>query len=461
VRYRPVYFQGLTGDSATKLGEVIRCLEPEPIDRTALGAEAARLRETHRLHWLFGRIAMTSGEAMTLVQRLPGWRRLLARLLWGYASDVPWLLRHRRSRAVACGAAGIARLRLSLLDRDIPLWLESPLQELTTDVEGRVDGAIVGRRGERIRVRASRGVILASGGFESNQAMRERHLPKPTSARWSAANGNNTGDGINAAVALGAATRHMGRGFWSSTYSYPGSTVAWLANLDKSYPGSCVVDAAGERIANESLDYMAFQEALYAKHTDVRPQVPSWMVFDARFRRRYFVGPISYGYVRPDWTLPRAYFASGFLSRGATLDELARAAGIDAGGLARTVAAMNGYARTGHDAQFGRGSGEHEMCFPDPTVGPSPFLAPIRQPPFYAIRMEPGDFGTIGGLVTDADARVLDHEGKPIAGLYAAGLTAAAVAPTYPSPGLSLGPAMVFAWQAARHMSSSTKGEEQ
>jgi 3-oxosteroid 1-dehydrogenase len=465
VRYRPVHFRGLTGDSATKLGEVVRCLEPEPIDRTALGAEAAQLRETHRLHWLFGRIAMTSGEAMTLVQRLPGWRRVFAQLLWGYVSDVPWLFRHRRSRAVACGAAGIARLRLSLIERGIPLWLESPFHELTTDADGRVDGAIVSRRGERVRVRACRGVVLACGGFESNQAMREQYLPKPTSARWSAANGNNTGDGINAGIALGAATRHMGRGFWSSTYCYPGSTVAWLANLDKSYPGSCVVNAAGERIANESLDYMAFQEALFAKHTEAQPQVPSWMVFDARFRRRYFVGPISYGYVRPDWTLPRAYFSSGFLSRGATLDELARAAGIDAGGLARTIAAMNEYARTGHDAQFGRGSGENEMCFPDPTVGPSPFLAPIREPPFYAIRMEPGDFGTIGGLVTDADARVLDADGAPIAGLYAAGLTAAAVAPTYPSPGLSLGPAMVFAWQAARHMTSSTtrsdQGEEQ
>jgi 3-oxosteroid 1-dehydrogenase len=461
VRYRPVYFRGLTGESATKVSEVVRCLEPEPIDRTVLGPEAAHLRETHRLHWLFGRIAMSSGEAMTLLQRMPGWRRVFAQRVWSYISDVPWVFSHRRSRAVACGAAGIARLRLSLVERGIPLWLESPFRELTTGVDGRVDGAIVSRRGKRVRVRARHGVILASGGFESNQAMREQHLPKPTSTRWSAANGNNTGDGINAGIALGAATRHMGRAFWSSTYSYPGSTIAWLANLDKSYPGSCVVNAAGERIANESLDYMEFQEALFSKHTDAQPQVPSWMVFDARFRRRYFVGPISYGYVRPDWTLPRSHFSSGFLSRGATLRELARTAGIDADGLERSVAAMNDYARTGHDAQFGRGSGENEMCFPDPTVGPNPFLAPIREPPFYAMRMEPGDFGTIGGLVTDADARVLDQSGAPIVGLYAAGLAAAAVAPTYPSPGLSLGPAMVLAWQAARHMAqlSSERAE--
>jgi 3-oxosteroid 1-dehydrogenase len=433
-----------------------RSMEPEPVNRDVLGVDAADLRDTHHMMWMFDRIAFTQVEAQVLMARMPGWRSALRRLLWQYLSDVPWVLTHRRSRRLACGAAGIARLRWSLQDRNIPLWLNAPMQDLLRAEGGRVVGATVLRGGERIVVRARCGVVLAAGGFEHNQAMREQYLPKPTRSDWSAAAGTNTGDAIRAAVAVGAATRLMSGGWWCSSIKAPDDPVPRLAIMEKSYPGSCVVNRRGRRIANESQNYITYQLELFARHSDSDPQVPAWMVFDARFRRSYFVGPLSTARFRPDWMLPRSYFTSGFLSRAGTIRELAGMAGIDREGLQQTIEAMNEYARTGKDLEFGRGEAAYDRYYADPSIKPNPCLAPIVEPPFYALRIEPGDFGTHGGLQTDTDARVLDSGGRPIAGLYAVGNCAAAVLPTYPGPGSTLGPAMTFAWQAARHLAGES-----
>ena len=433
-----------------------RSMEPEPVNRDVLGAESSRLRDTHHMMWMFDRIAFTQVEAQTLMVQMPGWRSLMGRLLWQYLSDVPWVLSHRRSRRLACGAAGIARLRWSLLDRNIPLWLNSPMKDLLRDEKGRVVGATVFRGGKRIVVRARCGVVLAAGGFEHNQAMREQYLPKPTRTEWSAAAGTNTGDALRAALAVGAATRLMNGGWWCSSIKAPDDPVPRLAIMEKSYPGNCVVNQRGRRIANESQNYIAYQLELFARHSEADPQVPAWMVFDARFRRSYFVGPLSTERFRPDWMLPRSYYSSGFLSRAETIGELAGMAGIDRDGLQQTITAMNEYARTGKDLEFGRGEAAYDRYYADPSIKPNPCLAPITEPPFYAMRIEPGDFGTHGGLQTNTDARVLSPGGEPIPGLYAVGNCAAAVLPTYPGPGATLGPAMTFAWQAARHIAGES-----
>ena len=226
-----------------------RSMEPEPVNRDVLGAEASRLRDTHHMMWMFDRIAFTQVEAQRLMAQMPGWRSLMGRLMWQYLSDVPWVLTYRRSRRLACGAAGIARLRWSLQDRNIPLWLNAPMQDLLRDEGGRVVGATVLRGGKRIVVRARYGVVLAAGGFEHNQAMREQYLPKPTRSDWSAAAGTNTGDALRAALAIGAATRLMNGGWWCSSIKAPDDPVPRLAIMEKSYPGSCVVNQRGRRIA--------------------------------------------------------------------------------------------------------------------------------------------------------------------------------------------------------------------
>jgi 3-oxosteroid 1-dehydrogenase len=339
-----------------------------------------------------------------------------------------------------------------MIDRRMPLWINSSLQELLTDAQGAVIGARVVREGRQVMIRATRGVVLAAGGFEHNQALRERYLPKPTNIDWSAAAGTNTGDALRAGLAIGATARLMDGGYWCSTYRAPDHPVPWHAILDKMYPGSCVVTQLGRRVGNESQNFIRFQLELYARHNDDEPQVPTWMVFDARFRRSYLVGPLYNSRIRPDWLLPKSYFASGFLTRADSIGELARKAGINPEGLERTITSVNEYARTGTDLEFRRGEAESDRAFADPNIRPNPCLAPIVESPFYAIRIEPGDVGTQGGLVTDTDARVLRAGGEPISGLYATGNCAAPVLPSYPAAGSTLGPAMTFAWQAAKHI---------
>ena len=447
----PDYWSNLPG---AKHGH--RSLEPAPVARSVLKQDAKNLRDTHHMMWMFDRIAMTQVDAQVLMAQLPGWKGLAARRIWDHVSDVGWALTNKRSRRIACGCAGIARLRWSMHDRQLPLWLQAQMTELLTDDAGRVTGARITRAGASTAVRARRAVVLAAGGFEHNQQMREQYLPQPTEARWSAAAGTNTGDAHRAAMAIGAATRLMNGGWWCSSITAPDDPVPRLAIMDKSYPGNIVVTRRGRRIANESQNYITYQLEFYRRHTPQDPQAPSWMIFDARSRRMYFNGPLWPARFRPDKRLPKSYFSSGFITRAESIRELATQAGIDAEGLEKTVSAMNEYARTGKDLEHGRGDAEYDRYYADPRIKPNPCLAPISEAPFYAMRIDPGDFGTHGGLITNTDAQVLREDGNPVPGLYAVGNCAAAILPTYPGPGSTLGPAMTFAWQAAKHFTGSS-----
>jgi 3-oxosteroid 1-dehydrogenase len=166
------------------------------------------------------------------------------------------------------------------------------------------------------------------------------------------------------------------------------------------------------------------------------------------------VGPMMTESMKPDWQLPKKWFETGFVAKADTVRELAEQLGINAKGLEQTIASMNTYAQTGKDEDFGRGDSAYDRYYADPAIKPNPCLAPIDQPPYYAMRIEAGDFGTLGGLDTDTDARVLHESGEPLNGLYAVGNCAAAILPTYPGPGATLGPAMTMAYQAAKHINS-------
>ena len=442
----PDYFTTAPG---ARLGH--RMLEPEPFYLDELGAEARHLMPTHPQISMFGVINVTQREAHDLAGQVSGSNRLAGTLMWRYLKDFPWRLRSLRDRRVACGAAGVARLRLAMIQRAMPLWLDTALVELVVE-QGRVQGAIVERDGRRIAIRARRGVVLAAGGFEKNQVMREQYLPKPTDAGWSAGVESNQGDAIRAGQAAGAAVGRMDGAWWCTTFCVPGEDIARLAIMEKCSPGSCVVDRRGQRISNESQNYMSYVVEAFARHSKETPSSPAWMIFDATFRRKYLVGPLFNSRLRPDALLPRRYFQKDFLARADSLAELARETGIDPAGLARTVAAMNDYARSGRDLEFGRGDSAYDQYYGDPEVQPNSCLAPIERPPFYAIRTHLGDFGTHGGLVTDNHGRVCRPSGDPIAGLYATGNNSAALLSTYPGPGSTLGPAMTFAYLAARHL---------
>ena len=452
VRYQTLghYPDYYTDKEGAKEGH--RSMEPEPVDASLLGEDFKTLTLTHHMMRLFGFIHFTQVEAQMLTARTKGWFGATMKMVFSWLFDIPWMMKSRIARRLCTGCAGVARLRLSMKDRDMPLWLSSPMEELITDDSGRVVGAIVNKHGTKVRVQARKGVVLASGGFEHNQELREKYLPKPTNKDWSAGVTTNTGDGLQEGLRLGAATRLIDGAWWCTTLCTPGEPSPRLSIMEKSLPGSCVVNINGERFANESQNYMAFQKELFKAHSDENPCAPCYHIFDARFRGSYLAGPLMTPDVKPDWTIPKDWYEKKFVGKAATIRELADQIGINADNLEETVSKMNGFAATGKDLDFQRGDVAYDRYYGDPEVTPNPCLAPIDQAPFYAMRVDAGDFGTQGGLSTNPNGQVLKEDGQAIDGLYAVGNCSAAVLPTYPGPGSTLGPAMTFAYQAAKHI---------
>ena len=426
-----------------------RSLEPKPIAMSELGDDWKNVRWTHHMMRMFSRIHFTQVEAHTIMTQAPGWKSLLAKMILGYVTDISWRFRTAIDRRLCTGSAGIARLYLSVKKRGIPLLFNSRMTSLIED-GGRVTGVIVQQGGKTLRIGARKGVVLGAGGFEKNQALREQYLPAPTNTQWSAGNPANEGDALLAGLSLGAKTRLMKDAWWTTTLCVPDEPTPRLAIMEKSFPGSCVVNRAGERFANESQNYMAFQKDLFATHSDTSPNAPAWQIFDARFRRNFMVGPLMTAAMKPDWQIPKSWFETGFVAKANSIHDLAEQVGIDPQGLGATIAKMNRYAETGTDEDFHRGESAYDRYYADPNIKPNPCLASIDEGPFYAMRIEAGDFGTLGGLDTDVHGRVKLEAGGVVEGLFAVGNCSAAILPTYPGPGATLGPAMTMAYQSAK-----------
>ncbi|MFS1523130.1 FAD-binding protein [Microbulbifer sp. 2304DJ12-6] len=440
----PDYYTTLSG---AKHGH--RSLEPLPINASELGDDYRKLTYTHHMMRLFGVIHFTQVEAHLLATKLPGYQKVLGRIIWDYIKDIPWRLKTRISRRLCCGSAGIARLFLSTKQAGIPIWLRAPMSRLV-EQGGRVVGIEVKRDGRLTRIQTRKAVVLAAGGFEKNQKMRDQYLPKPTNTEWSAGTTGNSGDAITAGLDLGAAARLMGNAWWCTTLCVPDEPSPRLSIIEKSLPGSCVVNKAGHRFANESQNYMAFQKAQFKAHSDDTPCAPAFQIFDARFRRNYMVGPLMTKSTFPDWRIPKKWFDMGFVGKANTIADLAVQMDIDPAGLEATIKKINHYASTGIDEDFQRGEADYDRYYADQKIQPNPCLAAIDEGPFYAMRIDSGDFGTAGGLSTNTDAQVLREDGSAIAGLYAIGNCSAAILPTYPGPGSTLGPAMTMGYQAAK-----------
>ncbi len=282
---------------------------------------------------------------------------------------------------------------------------------VTTD--GRVTGVRAVRDGKPVLIRARRGVLIATGGFEHNEQMRRRYQREPIGTDWTTGAPGNTGDGIVAGQELGAATGLMDDAWWGPSIPLPGGPYFCLA--ERSLPGCVLVNGAGRRFVNEAAPYVDAVHAMYEAHTPDNPHIPAWLIFDQRYRDRYvFAGR------PPRRPLPRRWYAAGALFRGPNLGELAAEIGIDEDSLAKTVARFNEFARGGRDEDFRRGASAYDRYYGDPRCRPNPNLAPLARPPFYAAKIVPGDIGTKGGLCTDGRARVLRPDGtrhpRPVRG---------------------------------------------
>ena len=428
-----------------------RTMEPAPFNITQLENRGAELRPTHPMMYMAGHIPISQKDAHVLIGQLKGWVFLGAKIVLQYVLDIPQRLRTMRSRKSTCGSAGVGRLALSVQERSIPLWLNTEMTDLIVEND-RVVGIKAKKDGKDINIQGSKAVILASGGFENNQAMREKYLPKPTNAAWSSGNKGNTGLPIEKAIEKGAACKGMDGAWWCTTFHVPGKDYPYLSIMEKSYPGNCVVNRDGKRVANESMNYQAYVQSAYeAKKNGVEVD-ELWMVFDARFRANYIVGPMMTSKLLPDKRLPKELFCDEFLTMADTVEELADKVGINKANLKQTIDNMTEYAKTGDDLEFQRGSFAYDRYYGDPEVKPNNCLAPMVEAPYYAVRLSLGDFGTHGGLLVNESSQVIREDDTVFEGLYATGNCSAPLLPSYPGPGSTLGPAMTFAYQAAKEI---------
>ncbi len=431
-----------------------RSLDPLMFDGRRLGRHFAELRDPLPEFMVLGGMMITMTDVrhlLAVTRSFASWREGM-KLVMRYFADR--LRGYHRGTRLVLGNALAARLFRSLLDRQVPYWLNSPVRELLRDGH-RVGGALVERDGRLVRVRAQRGVVLATGGFPWGKELRQAHYPQPTGA-WSMAPTGNAGEGIAMARSVGAAMGqgHVSPAFWApvSILKRPDGSELRYPHLvwDRAKPGLMAVNGAGERFVNESASYHDFVSGMYDSHRRT-PTFPAYLICDADFVERWGLGLALPG-GRPREHLVRA----GYLYRADSLADLATQLGLPGQALQASVTRFNHWAELGRDEDFGKGSTDYNRYLGDPDHQPNPCLGPIRRGPFHAVKVYAGDIGTALGIACNEQAQALDTAGQVIPGLYMAGNDMHSVmGGEYPAPGITLGPALTFGWLAGRHLAQN------
>lgn len=420
-----------------------RSVEPTPFDAKCLGEEVNNLEPDYGKAPLNVVLTQADYRTINLIRRHPSG---IARVL---RVGIRWMAakltgKHLLGRGQALAAA----LRAGLADAHVPVLLDTPMVDFHIE-NGRVTGVTVADG----RVISGRlGVVLASGGFEHNEEMRKQYQREPIGTAWTVGAEANTGDGIRAGQKLGAAVDLMDDAWWGPSIPLTGGP--WFCIAERTLPGGIMVNGSGARFLNEAAPYVEAVHAMYGGEFGVGDgdgpgeNIPTWMIIDQRYRDRYiFAG------LQPKKAFPSRWTTAGIVVKAETISELAEKTGLPVAELTATVQRFNGFARSGVDEDFRRGESGYDKYYGDPTNKPNPSLGVLDKPPFYAVKMVPGDLGTKGGLVTDSDARVLREDGSVIDGLYAVGNASAPVmGHTYAGPGATIGPAMTFGYLAVLDM---------
>lgn len=459
VRFLPCGMHPDYRNNIAGAGMAGRAIIPENFDGRLLGKDFARVRPPIPEFMLMGGMMVGKLDIVSLLGRyrsLSSFKHS-ASIVLRYLTD---RLRFRRGTRLVMGNALVGRLYFSLKKRNVPVLFESPIGEFIRD-DGLVVGAVLNTSEGDKRVRARKGVVLATGGFAHNPKYREAFMPHPTPP-YSLAAGTNAGDGLALAEAANAAVdsdSHQGAGFWTpvSVTKRADGTEGLFPHLamDRAKPGLIAVNAEGRRFVNEGVSYHDFVEAMYRSHETADTE-PAWLICETRFVTKYGLGAI-----HPETRNLSKHIRDGYVTVEENLDALAEKIGVDAAGLQDSISRHNRFALAGIDEDFGKGDLELNRFNGDPAHGPNPCLAPIEAGPFAAMAVWPAEIGCSVGLSTDPDCRVLDSGGKPIAGLYACGNDMGSVmSGAYPGPGTTLGPAVVFGWRAAMHAAGQLPAED-
>ena len=333
---------------------------------------------------------------------------------------------------VASGNALVGRLLKGCIERNITILLETRARTLVREGEA-VVGLKAEQDGQPYSISAKGGVVLACGGFEWNEKLREEHLPVSVAGSCSPA--ENEGDGLAMALEAGAEIGNM-----DQAWIYPGGTVPseehegrpvsrWIM-AERTLPHTILVNKAGRRFANESQNYHDLGKSFLDA-----ANLPCWAILDSQYRSKYPILTSMPGDPDPDW-----------ITKADSLEELAGVLGIDGGGLTSTVERWNEMVEQGKDADFGRGEGGYERWLGDPEA-PHPNLGTIIEAPFYALPVFAHSAGTKGGPKTNAKGEVINAQGNAIPGLYAAGNVMANIAgPGYYGGGGTIGTAMTWGY---------------
>jgi len=362
------------------------------------------------------------------------------------------LERRRRNDERGRGQALIGRLLKACLERGVEIHTRARARELIIE-----NGAVVGVRSERageiLDVRAGAGVVLATGGFEWNDALVRAFLRGPMTGKVSPQ--TNTGDGLLMAMKAGAALGNMREAWWLPVARVPragAAPVTILITCERTFPGSIMVNREGRRFTNEAANYNAFGAAFH--EIDVSRfayrNLPCWLIFDQAYYNRYGFG----------WDAAPGKPAPKWITSAPSLALLAKDIGVPDDALQASVVRWNAQAAAGRDTDFGRGESANDTWWGDPAKKGTraATLGPLGQPPFYAVEVESGCLGTKGGPRVDTCARVLGHDGAPIPGLYAAGnVMSSPMGMTYGGAGGTLAPGMVFGFLAGRDAAARWK----
>lgn len=421
---------------------------PEMLDGKPLGNDLRSQRMPSPAASLFGYLNWTFAETYDMLYRPRGWWWRFTVNMARYWLDLPFRFTSRKDRRLTLGNALTGGLRLALNKKAVPLWLESPLAELV-EQDGRVAGAVITREGRPYRIRARKGVILAAGGFDKDQAKRDAYSPLYPKAQVSGGVTSNTGDALVAGLSMGAGTMNLQSAWAAPVFHVPGEDRGRLCTIERALPGCIMVNQSGTRYLNEAASYHVTGQEMARREAGHGDASPSWMVFDFRYRHLFPMGPV-YPLI-PDWA--QNGMVKTVLKKARTIPELAAQMEVDPDALTATVTRFNAFAANGEDPDFHRGQATYDKMYGDPRHGPNPCLRPLDVAPFYALPIYPGDIGTNGGLTTNARAQVTRPDGTAIAGLYAIGNAAAsAMGESYPGAGVTIGPALTFGYIAAREL---------
>ncbi len=444
--YSPDYYSDRPGAS---MGG--RALDPVAFDGRLLGRKFKELRDPLKEFTVLGGMMVTTTDVFHLLAALRSFKSFFysGKLVLRY-----WMDRTRgfhRGTRLLLGNALAAQLFHAMLKQKIEYWLQTPAQHLIVDDAGRVEGVTVVCQGKTLNIRARKGVVIATGGFPWNMAMRKALYPKVT-GEWSMSPQGNRGEGIKLAEEAGAV---MGKGhtapaFWApvsllrkkdgSVLNYP--HLVW----DRAKPGLIAVNRDAQRFVNEASSYHDFVSAMYRHGSDTC--IPAWLLCDHDFIEKWGLGLALPG------GRPRQHLIdAGYLIKASTLEELAAQAGLDAVALRATIMRYNSLVGQGADTDFGKGSTAYNRYLGDPAHKPNPCLGPLDKAPFYAVQVVAGDIGTACGIQTNERAQPLRSDGQPIPGLYVVGNDMQSVmGGAYPGPGITLGPALTFGWVAGNEL---------